>query len=162
MNRRLAEIHVYNHHALRAYSHVAPELQQELADRMGRILWRNTGTRRRPCSSAGDWALGATAMACAQPPAPSSVPATGASPDRGDPRKQRRDQHSMLAAILHMGAAGTRYDDPEGVNFTRFTLTLGTYTHVAAELQQGSRRPDGPGSVARYCHLVLKTAAIRS
>jgi len=68
----------------------------------------------------------------------------------------------MLAAILHMGAAGTRYDDPEGVNFTRFTLTLGTYTHVAAELQQGSRRPDGPGSVARYCHLVLKTAAIRS
>jgi integrase len=29
---------------LGTYSHVAPELQQEAADRMGRVLWRSTGT----------------------------------------------------------------------------------------------------------------------
>jgi hypothetical protein len=44
MSRGLAANHVYNHHALGAYSHVAPELQQEAADRMGRAQWRNTGT----------------------------------------------------------------------------------------------------------------------
>ena len=49
ISRGLAAKHVDNHHARGAYSQVAPELQQEAADRLGRVLWRNTGTPSWSC-----------------------------------------------------------------------------------------------------------------
>jgi hypothetical protein len=49
MSRGRAANHVYTNHVLGTYSHVAPELQQEAADRMGRVLWRSTGTPSQDC-----------------------------------------------------------------------------------------------------------------
>ncbi len=54
------------------------------------------------------------------PTAPTSAPATDASPPAADPQKAIvAIQHAILIAIWHMGTTGALYDDPGADYFTR-------------------------------------------